>query len=293
MIDSFVLLTPILMLAVIALVRFVGCGQVWGLQHVDPWVPDPPINVQPTPRDQSVELRWEYAKNAERFEIWFHADTPTDFVVVPNLTIDVTVDAQGVQHGSATVPNLTNGTLYFFTVRAYITDVFGESEPVSAAPGVTSFVTVMTLGADRSDFTGRCGMAVRMNVDTRVTQLGRVMFANPVFGNTQPHELSIVDASQPTVVLGMVTWTPEIGKEGMFIYRPLPQPVPLQALHTYYVLTHEQSGEHFHNILGMVVSMTSGVGTIVSGVYDDETTMSGLVPYGTTNQLYGPVDFLY
>jgi len=68
--------------------------------------------------------------------------------------------------------------------------------------------------------------------------------------------------------------------------------VLLQAPRTYYILTHEESGEHFHDILGMTVS-TSSVGEITSGVYDDETAMTPLMPYGTTNQLYGPVDFRY
>jgi len=284
-IDSFVLLTPILMLAVIALVRFVGCDNVWNLDHVDPVPPDRPINVHPTPRDQGVDLTWD-AKGADRFEIWFHADTPADFALFSDSNIMFNTDSQGVQHGSASMSNLTNGIQYFFKVRAYSGSTFSESSPVSAAPGVTSFVTVMTLGNDRSNFTGRCGMAVRMNVDTSVTQLGRVMS-----GNTQPHELSIVDANQPNVVLAMVMWMPA-GADGEFVYQPLPQPVLLQAFHTYYILTREQNGEHFHDLLGMTVS-TSSIGTIMSGVYDDEVMMTGLVQYGTTNQLYGPVDFLH
>jgi hypothetical protein len=193
---------------------------------------------------------------------------------------------QGLQRGKASMSNLTNGTQYFFKVRAYIGNSFGESDPVPAAPGVTRFVTVVSLGNDRSTLNGRCGMAVRMNVDTKVTQLGRMMF-----GNTQPHELSIVDSSQPGVVLAMVTWIPG-GPDGEFVYQPLPQPVLLRAARTYYILTHEQSGEHFHDVIGMMVS-TSGVGTVTSGVSDDEDLMLGLLPYGSANQLYGPVDFLY
>ncbi len=284
--DWFVLLTPVLMLGVIALVRFVGCNQFFGIEETD-LIVDPPFDINPTARDQGIDLTWEYTKNADRFEIWFHADTPDNFGLFSDSNIAVSVDPQGVQHGSASMSNLTNGTQYFFKVRAYIGDDFGESDPMSAAPGITSFVTVMTLGDDRFNFTGRCGMAVRMIVNTKATQLGRVMF-----GNTQAHELTIVDSSQPNVVLGTVTWVPDPQKEGKFVYQPLPQPVLLQASHIYYILTREQNGEHFHNILGMTVS-TSGVGTIESAVYDDETMMTGLVPYGTTNELYGPVDFRY
>jgi len=284
-IDWFVLLTPLLMLGVIALVRFVGCNQVFGLEQTD-LIVDPPIHVNPTARDQGVDLTWEYTKDADRFEIWFHADTPDNFTLFSDSNIAVNVDAQGVQHGSASMSNLTNGTLYFFKVRAYVGDKFGESDPMAAAPGVTSFVTVMTLGNDRFNLTGRCGMAVRMNANIKATQLGRVML-----GNTKPHELSIVDSSQPNVPLAKVDWIPA-GQDGQFVYYPLSQPVLLQAPRTYYILTHEESGEHFHDILGMTVS-TSSVGEITSGVYDDETAMTPLMPYGTTNQLYGPVDFRY
>jgi hypothetical protein len=287
-IDWFVLLTPLLMLGVLALVRFVGCNQIFGLDETVAIV-DPPTHVIPKAGDQRVDLTWEYAKNADRFEIWFHADTPDHFALFANSNIAVTTN-MGTQYGSASMSNLTNGTQYFFKVRAYIKDSFGETDPVGVAPGITSFVTtIISLGVDRSSLNGRCGMAVRMTVDTKATQLGRMMS-----GNAQAHELSIVDASQPTVVLGTVSWTPDPDplKEGMFLYYPLLQPVLLQALHTYYILSHEQSGEHFHDINGMMVS-TSAVGMVTSGVSEDNDLMVPLTTYGTANQLYGPVDFRY
>lgn len=287
MIDWFVLLTPLLMLGVLALVRFVGCNQLFGLQQTEIIV-DPPINVVPTAGDRRVDLTWEYTKNADRFEIWFHADTPDNFGLFADSNIAVTKDMQGLQHGSAALSNLTNGTQYFFKVRAYIDDNFGETDPTKGiAPGITSFVTtIMSLGVDRSNLNGRCGMAVRMNVDTKVTQLGRMMS-----GNVQPHELSIVDPSQPDVPLVTVMWTPR-GMDGEFVYEPLPQPELLRAPLTYYILTQEKSGEHFHDINGMMVA-TSGVGMVTSGVSEDKDLMVPLTTYGTANQLYGPVDFLY
>lgn len=44
MIDGFVVLTPILLLAVIALLGFVGCDRVFGLQYVDPPGTPSPVN---------------------------------------------------------------------------------------------------------------------------------------------------------------------------------------------------------------------------------------------------------
>lgn len=46
MIDGFVILTPILLLGVIALLGFVGCDRVFGLYPVDPATPNPVSHVQ-------------------------------------------------------------------------------------------------------------------------------------------------------------------------------------------------------------------------------------------------------
>ncbi len=292
MIDSFVLLTPLLMLGVIALVRFVGCNQVFGIDPTVQTAP-PPTNLKAVAGDQRVDLTWDYEHgDATKFEIWYHDNTGSLYVLYPSPEIHIETTQGQVQHGRTSIPNLTNGTTYFFKVTAYTaqsSSSLNDSVEVFATPGVTAFVTLVMAGSPRNNFSGWVGMAVQMYGDALVTQLGRLVVAN----NTRPHALRIVDPAQGNTVLGTVTVNMPAGPIGEFAYQPLPQAVALQAFRIYYFLTHEDNlGDLFHDILGTSVT-TTAIGSILSGVYSDDVAPDTYMLVGSNNQTYGPVNFTY
>ena len=57
MTDFYLLLTPLLVLGVLGLIRFIGCDRVFGLQPVEL---STPIIIDVTPGNQRVDLRWSY-----------------------------------------------------------------------------------------------------------------------------------------------------------------------------------------------------------------------------------------
>jgi hypothetical protein len=65
--NIYLLLTPILMLGVLALVRFVGCQIPFPAQGFDPL--PPPQNVTATPGNQSVTLTWDPLEDADAYLI--------------------------------------------------------------------------------------------------------------------------------------------------------------------------------------------------------------------------------
>jgi hypothetical protein len=137
MIDPFVILTPLLVLAVVALVGFVGC-------FTKP-APPAPLLMSATPGDQTVTLSWE-------------ADT---FGLFDGFTIK-----RGFSHGGpyaavADAPEtaisfvdtgLANGTELFYVITGKVSGggggIFGDpsesgnSNEVSATPNAVSLITV-------------------------------------------------------------------------------------------------------------------------------------------------------
>jgi len=72
-----------------------------------------------------------------------------------------------------------------------------------------------------------------------VSQLGRYVIS----GNTQTHDLKLVDAVTATDVPNSVVTVATSGATaGTFVYAALPANVTLQANHTYYLLSHEGNG---------------------------------------------------
>jgi hypothetical protein len=290
-IDSFVLLTPLLMLGVIALVRFVGCNQVFGLEPTVTAAP-PVTHLVAVPGDQRVDLTWDYEPgNATAFEIWYHEANVGSFVMYAGAQIHVETIQGQAQHGSASVGNLANGTKHFFKVLAHTANSsssLAATLPVESTPGVTEFLSFTTLGTIRNNFTGWVGMAVQMNADAIVTQLGRLVVAN----NVRMHDIRIVDPGQGYAVLGAVTVNMPAGPIGTFAYRALPQPVALNKYRLYYFMTHEEiGGDDFHDIMPVD---TTGIGTIISGVYSDDAAPNTYLSLGgSMNQTYGPVNFTY
>ena len=130
MIDLFVLLTPILVLLIMALLRFVGC-------FVKPALPAPHL-ISATPGDQMVVLTWENLNNKE-----------TVYIVKRGLAQGGPYSKVGAALQSATSEGtyadsgLTNGINYFYVIQAQIgEDLSGDSNEISATPIPGGDVTV-------------------------------------------------------------------------------------------------------------------------------------------------------
>lgn len=287
MIDSFVLLTPILLLGVIALAGFVGCDVVFNLDRPPIDAPDAPENFQAMPGDAKVFLTWDPYDDATKFTVYRSTAHGTDKEDYP--------DKHDVEEGKVSYPDdpATNGVPYFYRLTATIgaqESELSDEESATPASGLESFVLPngVTLGLPpRTDFTGAAGMAIRVgSADVLVQTLGRIV--DP--GHLGLHVVSIIDPtmmnqSNPSVTVD--TSTVEIGK---FVYAPLAIAVPLTAGGTYYVVSQESAGVPFYNVVGTTVE-TTNVASVLGGVYKDATTPFTMVP--NPNHTYGPVDFQY
>ena len=119
-IDGFVILTPLLMLPVIALLGFVGCGTVWGLDEVaDPPAPGP-SDVSATGFDGYVEITWSLYPNASQYTIWRRTETEPRQIIFFALPGDTSyIDSD----------NIMNGTQYCYEVTATVGNQ--TSQPVA------------------------------------------------------------------------------------------------------------------------------------------------------------------
>ena len=300
MIDPFVLLTPLLMLGVLALIRFVGCNQFFGIQETQQYSP-PVTNIHATGGDSRVDLTWDYEPGtATKFDIYFHEDMVGDFVQYQGAVIDIRMTQGQVQHGSTSLTNnLVNAHKYCFKVVAHTPDGSNSSlqETVQdcATPGVTAFLKLESFPPPpigrRNNLSAWAGMAVQMHADAVATQLGRLF----VETNVATHELRIIDPAQDDAMIGQVIWTPG-GSIGDFKYEPLSPPTPLKADHLYYFVSREEtSGDKFLDIGSFTVSAMP-IGTIFSAVYSEDIAPGVPGPYvlyGSQNQAYGPVNFTY
>lgn len=286
MIDSFVVLTPILMLAVIALVRFVGCNAVFGVEPTTLKI-DPPDNIEAKPADRRVDLTWYYPSGkATKFKIFYGEQSGGPYL--PPLDAE---PAPGTQHGLS-VPSLINGTTYYFKVTAETSSgesLLDDSEEVASTPGVTEFVIKMpppVLGTIRNNHTGWVGMAIQVGPNPlTITQLGRIVA--PL--NSQPHNIKIVAAAN-AADLGSVAVSMPAAPIYDFAYESLSPPVKLNAFGLYYIVSEETNGgdQWYHRDTSVE---TTDVADVLSGVYN-----YGSPPYileGVAKQTYGPVDFRY
>ena len=296
MTDSYLLLTPILVLGVLALIRFIGCHLLFGLDEVslpEPTVAPPPFDVTAVPGDQRVDISWTYNPGeAQSFTVVYGTvmgGPYTDEVTVlsgpdSRYTKQITERTDGTR--------LVNGTTYYFVVTGDSGNslrVIDNSVEVSATPGVTEFVkTGVVLGPTFNNFTGLLGMAITIGpADVVVTQLGRIV----VTGNNQPHVVKIVDATDPNGEMGSVVIQMPAGSVGSFAFAPLMQTVTLRASQQYFIVSHEESGrDAWHQLPN--TAMTTSVATINSGIFSDDAA-PGFTPAGMQNEMLGPVNFRY
>ena len=277
MIDSFVLLAPLLLLPIVALVAFVGCQVVFGLDHV----PDPlaaPANFVASPGNNMVSLSWDPVDGVDGYLV--KRGTTSGDYQSPFPQVSTT---------SLTDTTAVNGTTYYYIVVA----VKGNqtpipSEEVSATPSAAaliSFITSVTLDVVAS-VTGFFGMAITIGPNPiTVQRLGRIVAP----GNNQIHTMKIVDAATGADIPGAFgSVNLAGGTPGQFAYGVMNTPATLQPGASYFILCQEIQGtDQFYNHTGSVT--TTDVAVLTSAA-------RGGPPYvtdSTTNKPYGVVDFQY
>jgi len=280
MVDAYLLATPVLVLGVVALIRFVGC---YSPPNLPP--PLPPQNLVAEPGNQQITLTW---------------DPPDKFRLEDGFVI-MRGSAPGLHdHTIATVPptqfiyvdeNLANGMPLFYVVigRGHFAGLGQPSNEAEAVPGI-GFVLSTTFGTLRTDpFDGWVGMVIQVGSQPlTVFGIGRVFLT----GSTGTHAMKIVDGSTNVDVPGAATMI-DLSKTNVadraFVYGTLPMPIVLAPNATYYVIGQETPGpDHFFDLDTTV--LTSGQASVISAVFGE-----GVASYtrgGAAGQTYGPVDLL-
>lgn len=277
MIDTFVLLTPIIMIGVVSLVVFVGCDIVFDLDRVEPKTPL--LNAEPG--DGRVDLEWANNPAAGEFRVKRGETAGTHELLA-------TVNA-----GLYTYPdiNVINGTTYYYVVSAMgeegETPDSNEEAATPSSQASTEFVTGHTPGT-LATAAGIYGMVVKVGAASlKVRELGRLAVA----GNTQTHIVKVVDEAtgadfgNPLAV--SMTGVPE----GEFKYAAVPDqtPIVLQANSTYYVVSQESNpGDQF---LNHTTAVTTTSAATVTGAVRNTTgsylmDATGAVSYGLVNLKY-------
>ena len=278
--DSYLILTPVLVLLLASLVGFVGCAAVWDLEEVPPQIP--PANVVATPGNREVVLTWSKPANGN----------PDGYRVTRSDTMGGSHTTIGdVTNTTFTDPMLTNGTTYYYKVISLVGGtVRGSSEEIPAtpmSPGI-EFVDSFTPGTLRSNYTGWVGMKITVGVTALdVLSLGRAYIPN----NAGTHNLKIVDEMTGADVPGSlqsVTMMP--GAAGEIQYVPLPTPVTLTAGRSYFVLSSETNGgDQFYDFDTQI--MTTGVALVTNAAFSDNSINFAVI--GAANNCFGPVSFTY
>lgn len=285
---DYLFLTPVLTLLIVALVGFVGCDQLFGLDHVDPVVPKPraPTGFRAEPRDGMIDLWWDIYTGAEKF------------VVRMGTAEGVHPNAFTVEDGGAigyTWPGLTNDTTYYFVLTAVVGGVESlPSEEVSGKPGlygiVMPFLGQTQLGTIRQ-FDGWMGVRITTgSSDQTLRALGRWFDA----AATGMHEVRIAAASNPTAVLATVTVNKAAAAaQGDFVYANLASTIPLMANTQYYVTSRETSaGDAFRDSdQTRVAILDAQAGTDVRAAFGDDAGNYTTAP--TAGAAYGPVNLQY
>lgn len=284
--DSYLLLTPFLMLGVVALLGFVGCDKLFGLQRVpdapeQPTLLPGPTNLVATPGDARVDLKWDAYAGA------------TEYYVKRGTISGDYGPSTPVSALRTTYPDtdVTNGTAYYYVVSARVTDETDNSNEAMATPMSTPipseyFVTGFTLGSLSSDFTGWAGMEIVVGANSlEVHALGRVVAPT----NTLQHTIKIIDkaslADVASVVIDTAGSTPD-----QFQTAPLSAPATLNKNTSYYVVSSETSGmDSFYHENSTVVH--TAVATVLNAIKGDG--VSPYVAHGLADNCCGPVTFQY
>ena len=305
MIDLFVLLAPALLLGVIALLGFVGCAQLAGVDDWEPGgtpappaeEPQPPTNLHSEAGDGVVTLLWDPIPDALLFEIFRKIAPPgmppASWDPVADLYDTVTPAELTDQNGFVAYvdDDVTNGTTYHYVIRTVMGDGTSDfSASVEATPKtpfgpfVTSFVegTPATVAVS----TVWVGMAIQVGLQAMtVHKLGR---ASGLSLN-DTHKVKVVDG-ETNADLGLTSVDMDSEPLDEFRYGPLTPAVVLNPGGIYYVVSEETVGGDSYWDQDTIVE-TNAEATVTSAVYSDNPGLFTTV--GAENHSYGPVNFQY
>jgi hypothetical protein len=276
MMDSYLLFAPFFLLAVLALIGFVGCSFTPGAISVSP-----PQNLRFTASDGRVDLFWDSDPNAIHYNV---------------LRGDVTGVHASIGDVSETMfsdTTVTNGKSYFYVVTAFLQNSegnefeTGKSNEVEALP-LGAFVRspIMPGTPSAGGRAGFFGMEILVGSNPiKVYSVGRVI----KLGMAQSHDVIIIDA-QTMEEKGRAPVDKTLPPVGDFVYRMLSSPVTLSANLRYYVLSEEfAGGDPFYEQDTVVTtrpeaSVQNAIENSGPGVF---TTAGG------PGHSYGPVSFQY
>ncbi|MEO5579891.1 MAG: hypothetical protein ABIR58_04480, partial [Gemmatimonadaceae bacterium] len=252
MIDTYVLLTPILMLPIVALLAFIGCSYN-PPRVVDTTSPLVPV-LTAVAGDGKVTLSWLPDINADKFQVK-RGEAAGERSVIREVLV-----------GAAFIDTtVVNGTEFFYVVTAWQGQTeTAESNEVAVTPvgPVVSvpqpFVTGETPGTLISA-QGSFGMTIQVgSSDLTITRLGRLF----ITGNGQMHTVQIIDSAGIGVPGGFVTVNMAGGTAGLYQFAPLPPQIFLDANTRYFVVSQEMSGgDDFLNHTTMVDTTTDATVT--------------------------------
>ena len=290
--DVYLLLTPVLVLGIVGLIRFIGCNWFYGLDETTAIV-EPVEDLQAVAADRRVNLSWAYLASASgkgfRIDV---AGGP--FEPIPAL---------GASARSAEFTGLTNGIQYAFSVVAERGTDVSKAVSVSATPGVTSFVIDQPpiFGNVRNNYSGFVGMEIMVGPSPIiVTQLGRIVAAT----NSGVHQVKIVQPVTTPVpgvpVAGVdvisvnVPTVAQVNQAnvGTFAWTPLPQPVTLQPNTIYFIVSAETDGGDLW--FEEQAAQTTGVAALQFSIFMEVIGAdAGKYRRSNPGQCYVPVSFRY
>jgi hypothetical protein len=169
-------------------------------------------------------------------------------------------------------------------------------EPVAPPPPPRSQIVAYTIDPNspptiRNDFSGWVGMEIVPAADQTLLSLGRWC----LLGNSQAHQVKVVDASTSMDVAGAIVTIPLVNRpENTFVFVDLPSPVMLAASQMYYILSQEQSGGDDFLDFGITVTPSPDFQVPIA-IFGDPTA-SPPTPYtteGGPGNCYGPVNAEY
>jgi hypothetical protein len=282
--DWYLLLTPFLMLIVVALVGFVGCDRVFGLTTVT--FNAPPENLTAVPGSNKIDLSWDAPPQAgvTGYNVKRGMASGQYTLTIPLMNVVTLSDTMVI-----------DGMTYFYVVTAlYGATESGPTDEVSVTSGdtgLTSLVTPGAFGTRRNDFGGWVGMGIRVaSTGLVVKSLGRWFIP----GNADMHAMKIVDAATKADVPGTAVTIP-VPTTGLtterFVYTQLPAGVALTPGADYYIISQETTGgDQFYDSAATTVTTTAKASRVYAVNGD------GIATYTTSPVLgssYGPVDLQY
>ena len=276
--DLYLLLTPLLMLPIVALLGFVGCDKLLGLEHIPDPLP-PPTNLTATAGDKRVDLSWDAYAHATKYHVK-RGETSGDY--------SATHDVDPSQTTFADTQDVVNNTSYYYVVSAMVDTRESENSAEAMAIPMNpneEFVTSFVPGLAATSFSGWAGMEFTVSTNSlTVHALGRVHAP----GNNQKHTIKIVEKATLTDVASVLLDMAG-GTDGAMQSAPLASAVTLNMNTTYYIVSQEVSGTDQLYMDDTTIQTTSAA-TVAHAISGDGVTY---LPGSTGNHCFGPLSFQY